>query len=339
VRGLAWSPSGDEIWFTATAGTDDKALLAVDMRGRERLLLAGPTDLLLFDVAPDGRMLLGRETALRHVEALLVGTDRPRDFSIRLNSMARSLPADGKSIVVTDQAANGYAVFLRPADGSPPVRLGEGDGYALSPDGRWVVALTRRDQRQIVLHPTGPGESKELPNPESLNLVYLRWLPDGRIVMFGSPTGPGHRRGYVLDPRSGPPRPFTPENVEPVRYWATPVSPDGTRVVARDSEGRVNAYPVDGGAPEPFRTLKRDDLPLEWSADGRALLVASVDGPPWRILHHEIASGRESPVTDVAANQVAGARLSWIFITPDGRYWAHSYSRLLMDVYLAEGVR
>jgi hypothetical protein len=44
-------------------------------------------------------------------------------------------------------------------------------------------------------------------------------------------------------------------------------------------------------------------------------------------------------VTDVAANQVAGARLSWIFITPDGRYWAHSYSRLLMDVYLAEGVR
>jgi eukaryotic-like serine/threonine-protein kinase len=143
VRGLAWSPSGDEIWFTATSGTDDKALRAVDTRGRERVLLAGPTDLLLFDVAPDGRMLLGRETALRHVEALLAGTDRPRDFSIRLNSMARSLPADGKSIVVTDQAANGYAVFLRPADGSPPVRLGEGDGYALSPDGRWVVALTR----------------------------------------------------------------------------------------------------------------------------------------------------------------------------------------------------
>ena len=127
-----------------------------------------------------------------------------------------------------------------------------------------------------MLHPTGPGETKELPNPESLDLVFIRWLADGRMVMFGAPAGAGLRRGYVLDPKGGPPRPFTPEGVEPTRYWATAVSPDGTRVVARDPSGVVSAYPVDGGAPEPFRTLKRDDLPLEWTADGRALLVASV---------------------------------------------------------------
>jgi hypothetical protein len=32
-------------------------------------------------------------------------------------------------------------------------------------------------------------------------------------------------------------------------------------------------------------------------------------------------------------------RISWIFITPDGRHWAHGYSRMLLDVYVAEGVR
>jgi Tol biopolymer transport system component len=339
ARGLAWSPAGDEIWFTAVGASEDKSLRAVDLKGRERLLLAGPTDLLLLDVGRDGRILLGRETAFRHVEALLAGSDRPRDLSIRLNSMARSLPAAARSIVVTDQSAEGYAVFLRPADGSPPVRLGEGDGYSLSPDGRWAIALTQLPPRRILLHPTGPGASKELPNPEALDPVDMRWLPDGRILMFGSPAGAGLRRGYVLDPKGGPPRAFTPEGVEPARYWATPVSPDGTRVVARAPDGLAYAYPVDGGTPEPLRTLGPDDLPLEWAADGRALFITRAGGFPWRIRRHEIATGRETPVTEVAPSQVAGARLSWIFITPDGRYWAHSYSRLLIDLYLVEGVR
>lgn len=35
---------------------------------------------------------------------------------------------------------------------------------------------------------------------------------------------------------------------------------------------------------------------------------------------------------------VAGARLSWVFLTPDGRFWVHSYSRLLIDLYAVEGV-
>jgi dipeptidyl aminopeptidase/acylaminoacyl peptidase len=167
----------------------------------------------------------------------------------------------------------------------------------------------------------------------------MRWLPDGRIVMFGSPAGAGHRRGYVLDPKGGPPRAFTPENVEPVRYWATPISPDGSRVVVRDPEGQISAYPVDGGTPEPLRTLEPGDVPLEWSKDGQALFVTRAGGFPWRIRRHEIGTGRETPVTEIAPSQIAGARLSWVFITPDGRYWAHSYSRLLADVYVAEGVR
>jgi hypothetical protein len=199
-----------------------------------------------------------------------------------------------------------------------------------------VLAVTSGLPRRILLHPTGPGQTRELPNPEGLVCDFLRWLPDGRIVLFGTTPGAGHGRGYLLDPKSGPPRAFTAPDVEPVRYWAIPVSPDSTRVVARDVQGRLSAYRLDGGAPEPIAGVSPLDVPLEWSADGTALLVARVQELPWRVRRHELASGRETPLTEIAPNQVAGVRLSQVFITPDGRSWVHSYSRLLTDLYLVK---
>jgi hypothetical protein len=316
------------------------SLWAVDLERRERLLLAAPAAFLLFDVSRDGRILIGREHSLRHVEALLPGSPQPRDLSIRLNSMARSVPADGRSVVVTDQSIPGYAAFLRPADASPPVRLGEGDGFGLSPDGRFVLALTQRAPRRLVLHPTGPGAPKELPNPEQLETSHLRWLPDGRIVMFAHSAERGLTRGYVLDPRTdAPPRAFTDEGIEPVRFWSIPASPDGKRVVARDAQGRVSAYRVDGGPPEPIAGLSPLDVPLEWTADGHALFVGRYGELPWRVRRHEIATGKETLLTEVAPAQLAGSRLSQLYLTPDGRYWVHSYSRLLIDLYEASGIR
>jgi eukaryotic-like serine/threonine-protein kinase len=338
LRGLAWSPAGDEIWFTAAKSNEDMSVWAVDLQGRERLLLSGPTGLILYDVARDGRLLIGRETSLRHVEALLPGSPRPRDFSIRSNSMAHSISADTSALVVTDQNVAGYVVYLRPRDGSPPVRLGEGDGFGLSPDGRWVLALTPTLPRRMLLHPTGTGSTRELPSQDGLVLDNPRWLPDGRIVMFAAAAGRGLRRGYVLDPRGGPPRAFTDEGVEAVRYWTIPASPDGTRVVARDAQGRVGAYRIDGGPPEPIAGLSALDVPLEWSGDGRALFVAREGELPVRIRRHELATGRAMPWTEVVPAQVAGARLSQVFLAPDGRSWIHAYSRLLVDLYMADGM-
>jgi hypothetical protein len=254
--------------------------------------------------------------------------------------MTRGISPDGKTIVVTDQNIEGYAAFIRHADGSPPVRLGEGDGFGLSPDGKWVLALTSAPPRRLVLHPTGTGSSRELPNPDQIEPEQPRWLPDGRIVMFARAAGQRLRRGFVLDPRTDArPRAFTEEGVEPVRYWTIPASPDGRRVVARDLEGRVAAFPIDGGAPEPIAGLGADDIPLEWTADGRALFVARQGELPWRVRRHELAGGRDTPWMEVAPGQVAGARLSMLFLTPDGRYWAHGYSRMLVDLYEATGLR
>jgi hypothetical protein len=203
-----------------------------------------------------------------------------------------------------------------------------------------VLAITSSFPRRILLHPTGPGQSRELPGiGGELNSPFARWLPDGRIVLFAVGAKNLLPRGYVLDPKGGAPRPFTEEGVAPVRYWAIPVSPDGARVVAASTRGQLSAYPVDGGTPQEIAGISHDDVPIEWSADGRALLLARLGELPWRIRRHELAGGRETPVTEIAPGQMAGVRLSQIFLTPDGRYWAHGYSRLLTDLYLADGVR
>ena len=66
VDGLAWSPDGREVWFTAggpaRSGVGSwgtlKELRAVSLAGRERLLLRMAGDLTLQDVFRDGRVLV-----------------------------------------------------------------------------------------------------------------------------------------------------------------------------------------------------------------------------------------------------------------------------------------
>jgi Tol biopolymer transport system component len=339
ISGLAWSPDGHEIWFTASRDDRDNALRAVDLEGRQRLLMAGLTQLSLFDVSPGGRILLGRATSLRNVEALMAGRPGPEDVSMAIeNTAARFIAPDGGVVLLSDQSTNPYTAFLRRADGSPPIRLGDGDAYGLSPDGRWVVTITADAPSRILLHPTGPGETREVSNSAQILVAAVAWLPDGRGLAAIGPTPTERSRGWWLDPDGGAPRPFTGEGVSNARL-AVVVSPDGSRLVARDTEGHYQAYPLDGGPPEPIPGVADDQRVVQWAEDGRALFVGRQAGPTWTIHRLDLESGEETPWTEITPGETAGLRLSWVYLSPNGRYWVHSYSRLLTDLYVVEALR
>jgi hypothetical protein len=340
LRSLAWSASGEEVLFTASMTGENAALRAVDLTGRQRYLLGGLSHILVFDVARDGRLLLGRETYLRTVEALTAGRSTAGDFSLaREGSVGKHITADGRTLLITDQYAENYATYLRRAGESVAVPLGAGEANDLSPDGEWVLSITPESPSRLLLHPTGPGQTRQLPNPDGLVLDSGRWLPDGRRIVFigGSDSKPS--RGYVMDVEGGTARAFTPETVEGVRWWTLPVSPDGERIVARGPDGRISLFGIDGRPPEPIAGLADPDVPLQWTADGRALFVGRLETGTWRVRRFEIASGRSTPWMDVSPPEVAGLRVSQLMMTPDGRYYVHSYSRLLTDLYVAEGIR
>src|SRR5262249_39718033 len=112
LRGLAWTPSGTEIWFTANAGSENMARRARDLHGTMRPLLSGLTHHLLFDISRDGRVLLGRETYVRHLDGITAAAARPVAIPLREQSIARYMTPDGSAFLVTDQAPKGYQVFL-----------------------------------------------------------------------------------------------------------------------------------------------------------------------------------------------------------------------------------
>jgi Tol biopolymer transport system component len=191
----------------------------------------------------------------------------------------------------------------------------------------------------VLLHPTGAGQTRKLPNPDNLLFDITAWLPDSRhVVMFGQAQG-GMSRGYVQSIDGGPPRPFTPEGVRSARWWVLPVSPDGTRIVSVGRDARQAVTRLSDGESTPIPGLQDDELIVKWSADGRGVLAARGGGQPWQVDRVDLATGQRTRMLEVRVPDGAGLRLSLLAITPDARHYVHSYSRLLTDLYLVQGLR
>ena len=96
----------------------------------------------------------------------------PADLSWLDFSRADDLSADGRSVLLTvegEAAGKNYEVYLRTTDGSPPVKLGEGYGSAISSRRSRSVrtelhrSVTERTRfAQLVLLPVGKGTKKIL---------------------------------------------------------------------------------------------------------------------------------------------------------------------------------
>ena len=77
--------------------------------------------------------------------------------------MIGDVSPDGKNLVFFESGegvGSNYSVFLRGMDGSPAVRLGSGAFPSLSPDGKWVAALSLASPAQIEVLPTGAGKPR-----------------------------------------------------------------------------------------------------------------------------------------------------------------------------------
>ncbi|HMK23160.1 MAG TPA: protein kinase, partial [Terriglobales bacterium] len=58
TQGLAWAPGGKEVWFTASREGAARAIYALDLSGKERVILRVPGTLKLQDITREGRVLL-----------------------------------------------------------------------------------------------------------------------------------------------------------------------------------------------------------------------------------------------------------------------------------------
>jgi Tol biopolymer transport system component len=102
-------------------------------------------------------------------------------------------------------------VYLRRTDGSPAVRLGQGNALALSPDGRWALSATN-DNSELHLLPTGVGKARQIESSVE-SYQWAGFLPGGKQILFAGREKGRPARLFVQDLETGTSkaRPVTPE--------------------------------------------------------------------------------------------------------------------------------
>ena len=318
--GLAWAPSGTEVWFTGTSpGHFAPYLNAVSLAGVERVVHRAPDWLVLHDISADGRVLLSRNSIRISVVCHQRDDTRERDLTWALAASAKGLTPDGETLIFEDElASEPPLLFRRSMDGSPAVPIGSGSRATLSPDGKWVLAATGPN---LVVLPTGAGAMVTLPKGNVVPGGDGGWLRDSKRIVFTGHSGDNTPRGYIQEIPKGMPRAITPPGVVLAG-----------RAAARDDDsilGRVGdiwkLFPIGGGDGQPLRALMPGDIPLQWSQDGRHLYtVDHVDGArpaAVDIFRVELATGARTPWKTLTPSDPVGVEdmRETVVITPDAQ--------------------
>jgi Tol biopolymer transport system component len=339
--GLAWSPSGDEVWFTATAAGFSRSLRGVSLSRKLRELLSAPGTLTLHDAGADGRALVSRDALRAGAISLAPGENKERDLSWQDWTIPNDLSEDGKLVLFIEAGEAGggeYAVFTRETNGMSAVRLGEGSALALSPDGKWALVLRQNmSPPDLALLPTGVGQQRTLPIGNVIPNTGTFFADSKRVLFSGHE--PNHAaRVYVVNVDGGQPRPITPEGFRLGPYPRS-VSPDGKRVAGITSDG-IALVSVEGGDPQSLRGSESGDAPLRWAKDGNALFIGNRGETACEVSRLDVQTGRRTAWKTFSPPDVAGVvGVACPRISADEQHYVFGYIRNLSDLFLVEHIK
>jgi serine/threonine protein kinase/Tol biopolymer transport system component len=346
LKGLAWSATGDDLWFGGSKTGKKQNVNVITLSGQERLnIYQMPSYAKLEDISPQGKLLITHGNT--HT-TMVVSTDNSTsaDLASRFAwSTSADISSDGKALLFYEwgwesgEPVEVKSTYLRRFDGSEPVWLGEGRALALSADGNWALAVQERSSPSLALLPTQGGKPTELPNAGFKEYHYGSWFPDGRHILFTALEArkDAFLRSYVQDIETGVVHPLTEEGSVALR-----VSPDGKRVIVLDPYGVYYIQSIgDAASATTVKGLETGDEPIQWSADGRALYVKAAGDFATKLYRVEITSGRRTMWREIVPSNKVGlvgleAKPGGITITPDGKlcvytYWTTSHELFLMD--------
>jgi Tol biopolymer transport system component len=336
VEGLAWAPSGKEVWFSAVPSGSARSIYALNFSGNERLIYRSPGGLTIHDISRNGLVLLTADKSRISISALAPGETRERSLSWFDWSLLGDMSGDGKTIVFSESGeaeGSNYSIFLRKTDGSPAVRLGDGGFAALSPDGQWVLSSVGSPAK-LVLLPTGVGEPRQLTDDKTDHFNFA-WLPDSKSIVYAAAEGGRAPRSYLLNIQGGTPKPITPEGT-----FGGLVTPDGKSLLAVDGKRQRWLYPLAGGEPQSFKVVPTpEERTMQFTADGKSVLLRTRTIPV-KITRVDIATGKREPWKEIVPADPAGVQsIPSVRFSADGKSYAYSIGRILSDLYVVDGLK
>ena len=336
---LAWSPRGDEVWVSAARTGSDLGLWALSLDGHERRLLPPMGRVVLHDVDSRGRALIERR--VERIELPTVVGDGPeRNLSPLGSSLPVTFSRDGRHLLLVETgegAGPEYASFLRPTDGGPPVRVGPGRATDLSRDGSTVAAIPISRPDRIDLLPVGPGAPTAVRHAGITKYAYVLFHPDGRRLLFRASDASNSLALWVGDLSGGTPRRVAHDRFV-ISLTAAGITPDGTRFVARASDGRLHLVPFDGSAPRPvsdneneiFAGFDGDDAAFVWSPTQFPVTVERLD----------LRTGRRQPWRRLGPTDGVGVvPMTYLRVAPQGRALVYTFQRTLSELFVVDGLR
>ena len=189
-----------------------------------------------------------------------------------------------------------------------------------------------------MLIPTGAGAAKKIPI-EGIEPQQALLLPNDKgFLVIGKGKGESILHMFLIGPGGGKPRLVRgAEGITP-GYRGQPwvASPDGERFayLANDRQLRVGSVSSGEMSTIPGAPLEENDIPAQWSADGRFLFVLRTGhyGLPAQFDRLELATGRREPWKKLRPADPTGVvqRIGGSFaISRDGLSYAYSYNRVL----------
>jgi hypothetical protein len=338
--GLAWAPGAREVWF-AVAETNGRqcTLRALDLSGRERVILRTPGAITLHDISAEGRVLVAFDQVNARLEIRDSPSASPRDVSWKEGGDLTDLSRNGVLLFGErgDSAGPTGSVYVRrPAD-VEPLRISDGVPIAISDDGTQALVRSHIKPIKLTIVPTsGLAQPLDVGPLDDINAAG--WLKDGRLLL--ELRRPGESGTVYARPAGGGALArLLPAGIHVV--GRRPFSPDGQRVTAVNEEGapHVCTTPATGeGTCTPVTGMKSSDDIAGWASDNRSLFIYQHYPVPIRVDRLDVATGRRELFATVQPASAAVSGLRNLVITPDGAI-AYTYGRSRSTLYVINGLR
>jgi hypothetical protein len=336
LQGVEWSPAGDEVWFTASNTGSAQNLRGVTLTGKLRTITNVPGGMWLQDMRAGTALMITHQTRLG-IRGVPPGGKEEHELGWLGWSVPRDISRDGKKILFEEEADGGgpnYTVFLRDTDGSPPVRISEGGGEAISPDGKWVITKPAKGGA-LSLVPTGAGEARQLTH-DNISYGAVRYLPDGKQSL-GTGIEPGHgARDYLIDVSSGNAKPVTPEGIS-----GAILSADGRNVAVTGPDGNWGVWPLEGGGLRPIPGLDSKYFLTGWTPDGASVYALSSQRRERtaKVYRVNVVTGKMEFWKTFGDALPAGAGAGGPRFSADGSAYAYVYQQVLSEAYVVKGLK
>ena len=336
IEGVLWSPSGDEIWFSASDTGSANNIRGVSLNGKVRTISNVPGGMWIYDMR-NGDLLGVAQHQRIGIRGLAAGAKEEKELGWLGWSELRTMSNDGQKVLFEEESEGGgpnYTVYLRDMDGSPPVKIGEGLAVAISPDNKWVITQPAKGGALIVV-PSGAGQSRTLTH-DNISYGVAEFLPDGKhLLASGIEAGHGGR-DYLIDFETGDSKPITPEGTSGVH-----LSPDGSKTVVLGPDGKWGIWTLNGSTMQAVPGLDDRYVISGWTADGASLYVALGQRTSNRQLYRvNLTTGKLEPWKTLGAESRIGIQsVGRPQIWHDGAAYAYIYIQVLSEAYVVKGLK